>query len=308
MNAKSISYPFSPQKGKNLFLCEEVKDYLGITLGLVCYALGWALFLLPYQITAGGLIGISAIIYYVTGLEVQVSYFAINALCLAVALKVFGYKFCLKTIYATLMLTFLLWFFQHLLKEPDGTLPQLLGPGQEFMACVIGAGMFGFGVGTIFCYHGSTGGTDIVALIVNKYKDISLGRMIMYCDIIIISSCYFIFHDWKRVLFGFCVLFIVSLVVDHVVNSSRQSVQFMIFSRKYDEIARRIAEELHRGVTLFDGTGWYSRQGIKVVVVVTRKSQSAEVFHLVKSCDPDAFITHNNVAGVYGKGFDPLKG
>ena len=182
----------------------ESKDYLAITLGLILYSLGWAMFLLPYQITTGGVTGISAIIYYATGVEIQVSYFFINAIFLGFALKILGPKFSVKTIYAIFMLTFLLWFFQWILKDENGNLPQLLGPGQDFMACVIGAGMLGFGIGIVFCNNGSTGGTDIIAWIINKYKDVTLGRMMMYCDIVIISSCYFIFHDWRRVLFGFC--------------------------------------------------------------------------------------------------------
>ena len=193
------------------------------------------------------------------------------------------------------------------LEGPDGTLPQLLGPGQEFMACVVGAGLLGFGIGIVFCNNGSTGGTDIIAWIINKYKDVTLGRMMMYCDIVIISSCYFIFHDWKRVLFGFCVLFIMSIVIDYVINSSRQSVQFLIFSRKHDEIAEGITKQIDRGVTLLDGTGWYSKQGIKVVVVLAKKSQSLDIFRLVKDIDPNAFISQSNVVGVYGEGFDKLK-
>ena len=140
----------------------ESKDYLAITLGLILYALGWAMFLLPYQITTGGVTGISAIIYYATGVEIQVSYFFINAIFLGFALKILGPKFSVKTIYAIFMLTFLLWFFQWILKDENGNLPQLLGLGQDFMACVIGAGMLGFGIGIVFCNNGSTGdvGTD----------------------------------------------------------------------------------------------------------------------------------------------------
>ena len=288
-------------------LGRDVKDYLSITFGLMCYALGWAAFLLPYQITTGGVTGISAIIYYVTGVEIQVSYFIINALFLGFALKILGPKFSLKTVYAIFMLTFLLWLFQAILKGPDGNLPQLLGPGQEFMAFVVGGGLLGIGIGIVFCNNGSTGGTDIIAWIINKYKDVTLGRMMMYCDIVIISSCYFIFHDWKRVLFGFCVLFIMSIVIDYVINSTRQSVQFLIFSRKHDEIAEGITKQIDRGVTLLDGTGWYSKQNIKVVVVLAKKSQSLDIFRLVKDIDPNAFISQSNVVGVYGEGFDKLK-
>ena len=171
----------------------EIKDYLAITFGLVCYSFGWVAFMLPYQISTGGVTGISALIYYMTGIEIQVSYFFINVVLMAFALKILGPKFCIKTLYAIPMLTFLLWFFQIVMKDDAGNLPLLLGPGQEFMATVIGAGMLGFGIGIVFINNGSTGGTDIIAWIVNKYKDVSLGRMIMYGDIVIISSCYLVF-------------------------------------------------------------------------------------------------------------------
>ena len=209
--------------------------------------------------------------------------------------------------YAIPVLTFFLWLFQVLLKDDAGNLPLMLGPGQEFMACVVGASKTGFGIGFVFINNGSTGGTDIIAWIINKYKDVTLGRLIMYMDIIIISSCYFIFHDWKRVVFGFTVLFILSIVIDYVVNSTRQSVQFLIFSRKYEEIAERINTEIKRGVTLLNGTGWYSKQDVKVIVVLAKKSQSLDIFRLVKDIDPDAFISQSNVVGVYGEGFDKLK-
>ena len=217
-------------------IAREIKDYSAIALGLACYAFGWVTFMLPYQISTGGVPGISALIYYVTGIEIQVSYFAINTIFMAFALKILGPKFCIKTLYAIFMLTFFLWLFQWLLKDDAGNLPLLLGEGQEFMACVVGASLLGLGIGFVFIHDGSTGGTDIIAWIVNKYKDVSLGRLIMYADIFIIASCYFVFHDWKRVLFGFCVLFIMSAVIDYVVNSNRQSVQFLIFSKKHEII------------------------------------------------------------------------
>ena len=285
----------------------EIKDYLAITFGLICYSFCWVAFMLPYQISTGGVTGISALIYYMTGIEIQVSYFVINAIFMVFALKILGPKFCIKTLYAIPVLTFLLWLLQVLMKDDAGNLPLLLGPGQEFMATVIGAGLLGFGIGIVFINNGSTGGTDIIAWIVNKYKDVSLGRLIMYCDIVIITSCYFVFHDWKRVLFGFCVLFVMSVVIDYVVNSNRQSVQFLIFSKKHEDIAKAISTELKRGVTLLDGTGWYSKQDIKVVVVLAKKNQSLEIFRLVRDIDENAFISQSNVVGVYGEGFDKLK-
>ncbi len=189
---------------------------------------------------------------------------------------------------------------------PDGK-PLLLGTGQDFMACIIGAAMCGVGLGITFNYNGSTGGTDIIAAVVNKYRDVSLGRMIMICDVFIIGSCYFIFHDWRRVIFGFVTLFIIGVVLDWIINSARQSVQFFIFSKKYDEIADRIIKDADRGVTVLDGTGWYSKNNVKVLVVLAKKRQSLDIFRLVKRIDPNAFISQSSVIGVYGEGFDKLK-
>ena len=295
-------------------IMREVKDYAYITLGLISYSLGWAAFLLPYQITTGGTTGISAIIYYSTGFPIQWSYFIINAVLMTFAIRILGPRFSIKTTYAIFMLTFLLWLFQLLVNNyvevPDMTAdgkPLLLGPGQDFMACIIGAAMCGVGLGIVFNYNGSTGGTDIIAAIVNKYKDVTLGRMIMICDVFIISSCCFIFHDWRRVIFGFVTLFIIGVVLDWIINSARQSVQFFIFSKKYDEIADRIIKDADRGVTVLDGTGWDSKANVKVLVVLAKKRQSLDIFRLVKRIDPNAFISQSSVIGVYGEGFEKLK-
>jgi uncharacterized membrane-anchored protein YitT (DUF2179 family) len=283
-------------------ILRELKDYLFITLGLMCYAMGWAAFLLPYQISTGGVTGISAIVYYATGIQIQITYFIINAFLLTFALKILGPKFSIKTLFGIFALTYFLWSFQELIGK---TL--ILGPGQDFMACVIGATLCGMGLGIVFVNNGSTGGTDIIAAIVHKYRDVTFGRMILYCDIVIISSCYFVFNDWKRVVFGFTTLVVISYVLDLIVNSARQSVQFFIFSKNYEEIAERITKDTHRGVTVLDGQGWYSKNSVKVLVVLAKKSQSIEIFRLVKDIDPNAFVSQSSVIGVYGEGFDSLK-
>ena len=223
------------------------------------------------------------------------------------AIKILGPKFSIKTTFAIFGLTFFLWFFQLLVNGPDGVPPQLLGEGQDFMACLIGAAMCGAGLGIVFNCNGSTGGTDIIAAIIHKYKDVTLGRMIMACDFIIISSCYVVFHDWRRVIFGFVTLFVIGFVLDYIVNSTRQSVQFFIFSKEYEKIADRITKETHRGVTVLDGIGWYSKHNVKVLVVLAYKRQSVEIFRMVKDIDPNAFISQSSVIGVYGEGFDRLK-
>lgn len=290
-----------------LHVGRELRDYLLITLGLLCYATGWTVFFLPYQITTGGTTGIGAIVYFATGFSIQWTYFIINAVLMVFALRILGLKFCLKTGYAILMLTFLLWLLQGLYTRPDGSIPLILGQGEDFMACLIGAVLCGLGLGLAFNTGGSTGGTDIIAAIVHKYRDVSLGRMIVICDMVIVSSCYFVFHDWRRVIFGFVAMFVTGYVLDYIVNSARQSVQFFIFSREYERIAERIANETHRGVTLLDGKGWYSKREVKVLVVLAYKRQSVEIFRLVKDIDPNAFISQSAVIGVFGEGFDQIK-
>ena len=286
------------------------KDYFAITIGLILCAGSIVLFLMPYELTTGGLTGIALIVYYATNgaIPVHMTFFFVNFVLLGFALKILGVKFLMKTIYGWLMLSFLLWLFQELLTDPaTGTMPKLMGEGQEFMATVVGAGILGFSIGLVFSRGGSTGGTDIISWIVNKYKNVSLGRMMMYCDIVIISSCYFVFHDWKRVMFGYCILFIMSMVIDFVINSSRQSVQFFIFSKESDKVAEAISTKIGRGVTLLHGTGWYTKSDMDVIVVIAKKTQNFDLFRVVKNIDPDAFISQTNVVGVYGEGFDQLK-
>lgn len=294
-------------KSTKVEMIRELKDYIFITLGLVSYAMGWAAFLIPYQISTGGATGISAIIYYATGFPIQWSYFIINIVLMTFAIKILGPKFSIKTTFAIFVLTFFLWFFQLMVNGPDGVPPLLLGEGQDFMACLIGAVMCGVGLGIVFNCNGSTGGTDIIAAIIHKYKDVTFGRMIMACDVVIISSSYFVFNDWKRVIFGFVTLFVIGFVLDYIVNSARQSVQFFIFSKEYEKIADHITQKTHRGVTVIDGIGWYSQHNVKILVVLAYKRQSVEIFRMVKDIDPNAFISQSSVIGVYGEGFDRLK-
>ena len=285
----------------NHVMVRELKDYLMIALGMIFYGIGWTVFLLPNDLPSGAVPGIASIVYWGTGLPVQYTYFAINALLLLLSLKILGWKFSMKTVYAVFVLTFFLSVIQRL---TSGL--QLLHD-QPFMACILGAIFCGSGIGFAFTANGSTGGTDIIAAIIHKYKDVTLGRMIMACDFIIISSCYVVFHDWRRVIFGFVTLFVIGFVLDYIVNSTRQSVQFFIFSKEYERIADRITKETHRGVTVLDGIGWYSKHNVKVLVVLAYKRQSVEIFRMVKDIDPNAFISQSSVIGVYGEGFDRLK-
>lgn len=280
----------------------EAKDYVMIALGMILYGIGWTVFLLPNNITTGGVPGIASIVYFAIGLPVQYVYFAINFILLLLAIRILGWKFSIKTIFAVFTLTFFLSAIQQV------TQGITLLHDQPFMACVIGASFCGSGIGIAFSSNGSTGGTDIIAAIINKYRDITLGKVMLICDLIIISSSYFVLKDWEKVVYGYVTLYICSFVLDQVVNSARQSVQFFIISDKYEEIGKRINVYPHRGVTVINASGFYTGKEIKMLFILAKKRESGIIFHLIKEIDPNAFVSQSAVIGVYGEGFDRIKG
>ena len=279
----------------------ELKDYLMIALGMIMYGIGWTVFLLPNDITTGGVPGIASVVYFAIGLPVQYVYFSINVLLLILAVWQLGWKFSIKTVFAVLVLTFFLSVIQQ------ATQGLTLLHDQPFMACVLGASFCGSGIGIAFSSNGSTGGTDIIAAIINKYRDITLGRVMLICDLIIITSSYFVLRDWEKVVYGYVTLYICSFVLDQVVNSARQSVQFFIISDKYEEIGHRINVYPHRGVTVVNATGFYSGREQKMLFVLAKKRESGIIFRLIKEVDPHAFVSQSAVIGVYGEGFDKIK-
>lgn len=280
-----------------------VKDYLAIFLGTLLYGFGFNAFILSNEIVTGGVSGICALIFFATGgmIPVSVSYFVINVALLIVALKILGLKFLIKTIFGVFSLSASLSFFEWLLE--GNTILQ----GQPFMAIMIGALLCGAGLGLVFSANGSTGGTDIIGAVINKYKNISIGRALLFCDFIIISSSFILFHNVDKIVFGFAEMIVSNYVLDMVLNGNRQSVQFLIFSQKYEEIADRIIHDLNRGCTILDGTGGFSHKPVKVVVLLAKKSESVSIFRLVKKIDNQAFISQSIVRGVYGEGFDQIK-
>ena len=294
-------------------IINEVKDYVNITLGLMLYTFAFTVFLLPYEIVTGGIAGIGAVVFYATKFPVQYTFFIINAVLIVAALKILGLKFLMKTIYATFMLTFLLEVAQDVVMQPDGTFYKLLGEGNDFMSLVIGCMMTGTALAIVFLNNGSTGGTDIIAASVNKYRNISLGRVILLIDVCIIGSCLFIDTfgpielRCQKVVFGFCTMFVECTMLDYVMNLQRQSVQFFIFSKKYQEIANAIAKTTEHSLTILDGHGWYSGKPTKVVCLLAKRRESLTIFRLIKSIDPNAFVSQSSVIGVYGEGFDEMK-
>ena len=292
----------------------EVKDYFFISLGLLIYTISFVLFLMPYQIVAGGATGMSAIIYYATGFHMQYTYIIINGILLIMALFILGFKFMVKTIYAILLLAILITLMQAIVpKQPNGLPIQLLGPGQDFMSMIIGCVLTGVALSTVFLHNGSTGGSDIIAASVNKYHDISLGRVLIAIDFCIIGSCMFFpafgtyLERAHKVMFGLCVMTLENFSLDYIMNARRESVQFLIFSSKYQELAEAIGTETGHGVTILDGHGWYTRKEVKVLCVLAKKFESTTIFRLIKFIDPRAFVSQSSVVGVYGEGFDEMK-
>lgn len=299
---------------KNQMIWREVKDYLFITLGLALYAISFTVFLMPYQIVAGGVTGLSAIIYYITGFHLENTYVIINGLLLIVALKILGVKFLVKTIFAIFTLYFLLMFVQEIMPKQDNGLPfKLMGEGQDFMSMIIGCVLAGVALAIVFLHNGSTGGTDIIAASVNKYHNVSLGSVLIAADFCIIGSCMFFpqfgtyLERAHKVMFGFCVMAMENYVLDYVMNARRQSVQFFIFSKKWQEIANAIGTEMNHGVTILDGHGWYTGKESKVLCILAKKNESVNMFRLIKMIDPQAFVSQSSVIGVYGEGFDEMK-
>ena len=279
------------------------KDYILILLGTLLYGFSFNGFILSNQIVTGGLSGVCALIFFATKgfIPVSLSYFTINIVLLLIALKVLGFKFLIKTIFGVFSLSGSLWLFEQLLHG------QPILHNQPFMSIVIGAFLCGIGLGLVFTAGGSTGGTDILAAIVNKYKNVSMGTALLMFDFVIISSSYMLFQNVDKIVFGFVEMVVGNYTVDMILNSNRRSVQFLIFSQKYDEIAQHIINDLGRGCTIIDCTGGYSQKPVKVIILLVKKSESIAIFRMVKQIDHQAFISQSLVQGVYGEGFDKIK-
>jgi uncharacterized membrane-anchored protein YitT (DUF2179 family) len=273
-----------------------------ISFGLLTISCGWKWFLLPYTVTGGGATGISAIVQYTFSVPMYVTYFAINSVLLIIAVKHLGWAFSLKTIFGVIVLTVAFAL------NPTMEKGTFIKENEYFLAVVLGGLLNGTGIGIVFLNNGSTGGTDIIAKLVTQKRNLTLGRVMLYCDVLIISSSFFVpSGSIEKVVYGLITMAVSTLTVDMIVNGVRQSVQFFIFSHEYEKIADAINHELGRGVTVIDGVGWYSKEHVKVLTVLARKYESTKIFKIVKDIDPKAFVSQTSAIGVYGRGFDVMK-
>lgn len=280
---------------------ETLKSYLIIAFGLLIYCFAWTAFVIPSEIIAGGVGGIATLIYYGTNeaIPVAYSYFAVNIVFLSIAIKILGKGFGMKTIFAILFSSMLFAVMQPLF---DKSLVD-----EKFVSILIGAILSGVGVGITFTQGGSSGGTDIIAMIINKYKNISPGKLLLCIDAIIILSSYIVFKDIATIVYGCVYMGIFSYSLDLIISGSKQSAQLFIISDKYDEVASRISLETGRGISLIESKGWYTKENKTILMTVIRKHETALVFKIVKECDPKAFVSMGNVMGVYGLGFEEMR-
>ena len=295
-------------------LMTNAKDYVVIVFGLLLYAFAFCAFILPHEIVIGGVAGVGTLIYFATNglIPVAVSSYAINLVLLALAYKIVGKTFVLRTVFGVTVVALGIGLFESIFMGIGHPLVP-----DRVVSIVLGAILCGVGIGTTFIHNGSSGGTDIVAAMVAKKSNVSIGRTMIFVDMTIVSCSIFLpfAGGWDArieariptIVYGFTVTFIVSYITDMIINTNRQATQFFIFSPKWQEIADRINHEAHRGVTVIDGQGWYSKHEQKILMVWCRKIESVTIFRIIKSIDEDAFVTQGAVNGVYGKGFDKVK-
>lgn len=311
-------------KQSNLTLA---KEYLLITFGVTLYALGWAVFLGPHNMIGGGVTGFSAIIDYAFGVDISITYFVLNILLLLIGMKILGTGFGFKTIYAIIMTSIML----KVTREIPSEFVYTLAADSKIVCTILGGIMAGIGIGVSMSQGGSTGGTDIIALVWCKFKPASPGRVILIIDLLIIASAMLfpmetndsmlledgtvvsfvremnLGEKLATVVYGLMQVTVCGYAIDLYISGSKQSVQVFIFTNKVTEMADAIAFDMKRGVTVLPAKGWYSKEEKQVLMVVTRKSDLNLLLRYVKTIDSEAFLSVSSVMGVYGQGFDTIK-
>ena len=279
------------------------KDLFFITFGILLYSIGYCAYTLPEKLVMGGVAGASALIYYATNIPAGTSVLALNILMLVIAISALTKQFFWRTIIGVGIMSLMISILQ-----PFFAAHPIMTPGEDkFMHVLIAGFLGGAGLGIVFSHNGSTGGTDILTVLLNKYFRLSFGRAMQFVDCIIIASSYFLFHSMETIIYGIVFTITATITCDYIVNGSRQTVQFLIISKKYKEIANYINHRVHRGVTVVEGKGWYSQNDVTMLIVLTRKYESQDVFNLIYNIDPDALVSQTFCHGVFGEGFDKIK-
>ena len=282
---------------------QQAKDFLFMSIGIFLYSFGFTAFILPEKVVMGGVSGLSALAFYAFNFPPAISMWGINCGLLLLAFRALSRQFTIRTIVGVTVMSLFVGFLQ-----PFFTAHPVITAGEDkFMHVLIGGALGGAGLGLVFSHNGSTGGTDIIIALLNKHFRMSFGRAMQFIDISIIGSSYFLFHSTETIVYGVAFTLIASYVCDYIINGARQTVQFIIISKKYEKIADTINKHVHRGVTLIEGKGWYSKGDVKILIVLARKYESQEVFNYIKHIDPEALVSQSFCQVVFGEGFDTIK-
>jgi len=275
-------------------------DYFFICVGLAIFAFGWTAFLTSNQMTGGGVAGLAAIIYFATSsIPMGITIFAVNAILIAIAWRILGTRFCINTLLCTIILSFFMGIGQTIFTKPL--------VDDLFMCAMIGGALSAFGVGIAISFGGNAGGTDIIAMMVGKYRNISYGRMSLYSNILVVASSYFIVHSVEKLVYSMVVMFVYIFVSDIVIDGYKQTFQFMVFSKKNQQIADKIMTEVGRGATFLKAYGSYTKAESDVLLIIAHRNDKARIMRVIKEIDYDAFVSIAKTSSVFGKNFDNIK-
>lgn len=279
----------------------EINRWIFITIGLAIFALGWTAFLIPHQMTGGGVSGISAVIYFATGvIPVGVSTLILNLVLVIVAWRVLGSKFAITSMISTLILSVFLYVGQMIFIQPL--------VDDVFMCALIGAGLAGFGVGLALNYGGNTGGTDLIVLMINKYRNASYGRLTLYLNVGIVLSSFLTVGSVEKLVYSLVVMFAYTYMSDTIIDGFKQTFQFLVFSSKNEEIAERVNKEVHQGATFLKGYGYYNKKDTDILLIIAHRTHKVNIIRIIKEIDNASFISISKTNGVFGKNFEKLRG
>lgn len=280
-------------------LLAEIKNFFFVLIGLFIFAFAWSAFLIPHKLMGGGISGIASVVYFATEFSIALTVLIINVVLVGVSFKILGKKFAFRTMVSTLMLSFAFSIMRPLFTEPL--------VDDMFLCSLIGAMLSGVGVGIAINNGGNTGGTDILALMIGKYRNISYGRVILYTNVLIVLSSYLVVRSIPNLVYSYVVMIAYVFASDLILDGFRQTYQIMVFSKENVEIANQINEELNRGATFLKGYGSYSKQETDVLLVVAHKGDKRQIIKIIKNVDKSAFITIAKTNSVYGRNFDDIK-
>jgi uncharacterized membrane-anchored protein YitT (DUF2179 family) len=275
------------------------KDYIFIVLGLSIYAFAWNAFLIPSKIIGGGVAGIATLLSFTTHLPAGLWIFLLNSVLIILGWKTVGKKFAVNSVFGIIVTSILFTILQPLFPKPIVQ--------DEFMCALIGGGLAGFGLGIAFSHNGNSGGLDIISLIVSHYRNISPGKVSFYGNLIIIASSYLVFHSISKIVYGYVIMGMTSYTLDMILAGERQSLQIFIISRKSEQIANLIANQVHRGITMWHGKGWYTGYPFNIIMVIARKHEITPILRIIKQTDESAFVSISRVQAVFGTNFDKIK-